>query len=85
MALVSAIALQSIGKDNPVAATQFALLVGAATVPITYMQWVDGHAYGAGKLKALYLTDGGLGMLACVLMAGVFAWVGRGKQAVAAA
>jgi PAT family beta-lactamase induction signal transducer AmpG len=80
LALVSAIALQSIGKDNPLAATQFALLVGAATVPITYMQWVDGHAYGAGKLTALYFTDGGLGMIACVLMAAMFVYVARSAQ-----
>ncbi|HEY4029376.1 MAG TPA: MFS transporter [Caulobacteraceae bacterium] len=80
LALVSAIALQSIGKDNPMAATQFALLVGAATGPITYMQWLDGHAYGLGKLTALYLTDGGLGMLACVAMAAVFAWTRRRSQ-----
>lgn len=77
LALVNAIALQSIGKDNPLAATQFGLLMAAATGPITYMQWLDGHAYGAGKLTALYLTDGGLGMLACVLMAGIFAWSRR--------
>jgi PAT family beta-lactamase induction signal transducer AmpG len=77
LALVSVIALRSIGKDNPLAATQFGLLMAAATGPITYMQWIDGHAYGAGKLTALYLTDGGLGMLACVAMAGLFAWSGR--------
>jgi PAT family beta-lactamase induction signal transducer AmpG len=75
LALVGVIALQSIGKDNPVAATQFALLTGASTAPITYMQWLDGHAYGAGKLTALYLTDGGFGVLACVLMAGMFGLV----------
>ena len=77
LAIVSVIALQSIGKDNPLAATQYALMSAAATGPITYMQWLDGHAYGAGKLTALYLTDGGLGMLGCALMAGMFTLVGR--------
>jgi PAT family beta-lactamase induction signal transducer AmpG len=80
LSLVSAIALQSIGKDNPVAATQFGLLQGAAAAPITYMQWLDGHAYGAAKLTGMYLTDGGLGMIACVSMAAMFAWVGRRGQ-----
>ena len=77
LALVSVIALQSIGKDNPLAATQFALLTAACTAPITYMQWLDGHAYGMGKLTALYLTDGGLGMLACVAMAALLGLGGR--------
>jgi PAT family beta-lactamase induction signal transducer AmpG len=78
LALVGAIALQSIGKDNPLAATQFGLLTGvAATGPIAYMQWLDGHAYGIGKLTALYLTDGGCGIVACVLMAALFARSGR--------
>jgi PAT family beta-lactamase induction signal transducer AmpG len=77
LSVVNVIALQSIGKANPLAATQFALLTAAATGPITYMQWLDGHAYGLGKLAALYLTDGGLGVLACVAMAGMFAWSGR--------
>jgi PAT family beta-lactamase induction signal transducer AmpG len=72
LAMVNVIALQSIGKDNPLAATQFALLSAAASGPITYMQWLDGHAYGAGKLTALYLTDGGFGIVACVLMSAMF-------------
>ena len=79
LSLVSVIALESIGKDNPLAATQFALLTAASVAPITYMQWFDGHAYGAGKLTALYLTDGGLGALGCLLMAGMFGWLGRQK------
>ena len=82
LALVSVIALESIGKDNPLAATQFALLTAASVAPITYMQWIDGHAYGAGKLTAMYLADGGLGVLACVAMAAMFAWMGRRQRIV---
>jgi PAT family beta-lactamase induction signal transducer AmpG len=82
LALVSVIALESIGKDNPLASTQFALLTAASVAPITYMQWLDGHAYGAGKLTAMYLTDGGLGALACVAMAAMFAWMGRRQRIV---
>jgi PAT family beta-lactamase induction signal transducer AmpG len=68
LATVNVIALQSLGKNNPFAATQFGLLVCASALPITYMQLVDGHAYGAGGLTLMYLTDGGLGLLACSLM-----------------
>ena len=73
LATVAVIALQSLGKDNPFAATQFGLLICASVVPITYMQMVDGHAYGAGKLTLMYLADGGLGLTACALMA-VLLW-----------
>jgi PAT family beta-lactamase induction signal transducer AmpG len=74
IATVYVIALQSLGKDNPFAATQFGLLTCASALPITYMQLVDGQAYGAGGLTRMYLTDGGLGLLACALMVGLFTW-----------
>lgn len=66
---VNVISLQSLGKDNPFAATQFGLLTCAAALPITYMQWLDGHAYGRGGLTWMYLTDSGLGIIACATMA----------------
>jgi PAT family beta-lactamase induction signal transducer AmpG len=62
------IALQSLGKNNPFAATQFGLIVCAAALPITYMQWLDGHAYGRGGLTLMYLVDGGAGLLAAIVM-----------------
>lgn len=71
LATVQVITLQSIGKDNPLAATQFALLNSASALPITYMQLLDGHAYGAGGLALMYLTDGGLGLVACLSLAAV--------------
>lgn len=77
LSTVGIIALQSLGKDNPFAATQFALLTCASALPITYMQLIDGHAYGAGGLTLMYLADGGLGLLACIVMAGLFLmWTG---------
>jgi PAT family beta-lactamase induction signal transducer AmpG len=68
LALNYIIALQSLGKDNPFAATQFGLLTNAAALPITYMQWLDGHAYGGGGLTAMYLTDGLCGLSAAAVM-----------------
>ncbi len=81
LATVNVIALQSLGKDNPFAATQFGLLNCASALPITYMQLVDGHAYGAGGLRLMYLVDGGLGLLACAVMAGLLTRWERGKHA----
>ncbi len=69
LTLVNVLALRSLGEDNPLAATQFGVLSCAANLPITYMQWVDGHAYGAGGLTLMYLADGGLGLAACVTLA----------------
>ena len=84
LTLVSVLALQSLGEDNPLAVTQYGLLNCASNLPITYMQWVDGHAYGAGGLKRMYLTDGGLGLVACVTLGLLLALWGR-KRTLAAA
>lgn len=72
LATVTVLSLQSLGEDNPLAATQFGLLTCASNFPITYMQWLDGQAYGAGRLTTMYLADGGLGLIACALLALLF-------------
>jgi PAT family beta-lactamase induction signal transducer AmpG len=69
LALNYVIALESLGQDNPLAATQFGLITSAAALPITYMQLLDGHAYGVGGLTLMYAADGGLGLMACLAMA----------------
>ncbi len=81
LATVNVVALQSLGKDNPFAATQFGLLICASALPITYMQLVDGHVYGAGGLTLMYLADGGLGLFACALMSGLLTLWARRKRA----
>jgi PAT family beta-lactamase induction signal transducer AmpG len=72
LAAGTALILSSIGKNNPLASTQFAILNAALATPLVYMQWLDGHAYGTWGLTGLYLTDGGLDLASCVLMAGLF-------------
>lgn len=72
LATGNALILSSIGKNNPLASTQFAVLTAAMCAPITYMQWIDGQAYGAHGLTAMYATDGGLDLLACALMTSLF-------------
>jgi PAT family beta-lactamase induction signal transducer AmpG len=69
LATANVVIFRTMGKDNPLAATEFAVLTAAVTVPITYMQVVDGHAYGSGGLPGIYLTDAGLGLAACAAMA----------------
>lgn len=64
----STIVFRSIGDDNPVAATQFALLQAATALPITYMQAVDGEAFSRGGMSGMLLIDAGLSLLACALL-----------------
>ena len=60
---------RTMGKDNPLAATEFGILTAAVGVPLTYMQIVDGRAYGVGGLTGAYLADAGLGLGACAVLA----------------
>jgi PAT family beta-lactamase induction signal transducer AmpG len=69
-----AIVLRTIGNDNPFAATQFALLSAVAMVPLTYMQAIDGNAYGLGGLLSTYATDGLLA-LGASLSLGLLFWL----------
>jgi PAT family beta-lactamase induction signal transducer AmpG len=63
-----AIIFQVIGKDNPLAATTFALLTNAMNLPINIMEFVDGHGFDwhgvAGAFAADALVSGGI----CVLL-----------------
>jgi PAT family beta-lactamase induction signal transducer AmpG len=72
-----AICLSTIGKDNPLAATQFTLLTSATVLPILYMGVLDGRAYaglaGVSGLNGMYLWDGCLSLVACVVM-GLAMW-----------
>jgi PAT family beta-lactamase induction signal transducer AmpG len=72
LAAGTALILSSIGKDNPLASTQFAVLNAALAAPLMYMQWLDGHAYATRGLTGLYLTDGALDLASCVLVIGLF-------------
>lgn len=81
-AIANAITFRSIGEDNPLAATQYALLNSAVAFPTTYMQWVDGRAYAAGGLQAGLATDAGLALLGAMLLAPVVRnWRRRGERA----
>jgi len=69
------IVFRSIGDNNPLAATQFALLQAATAFPITYMQAVDGAAFGRGGMTEMFMVDAGLSLVACaVLLPLVLRW-----------
>jgi PAT family beta-lactamase induction signal transducer AmpG len=70
----NAICLMSLGKGNPLAATQMALLNAATCASINYMQIIDGGAFGVGGLAGSFLADAGLSLVACAALA---AWLWR--------
>jgi PAT family beta-lactamase induction signal transducer AmpG len=69
LAVATAIIFDTIGKNNPLAATQFAVLNAALLIPPTYMQQLDGMAYGWGGLTGNLLMDASLSLVTCGTLA----------------
>ena len=63
-----AIAFEVIGRDNPLAATTYALLACAYAFPISYMPFADGWGYSLRRVAGMFGTDGGIAIAACLLM-----------------
>jgi PAT family beta-lactamase induction signal transducer AmpG len=68
-AVSNVIALNTLGVDNPLAATQFGLLFASSAVPLTYMQIIDGAAFTAHGLNGGLFADAALTACACVALA----------------
>jgi PAT family beta-lactamase induction signal transducer AmpG len=79
-----AICFQTIGRDNPLAATQFSLLTSATVLPILYMGVVDGRSYTWRGLSGMYFVDGSLSVAACALMAMLMWWLSSRRSLPAA-
>jgi len=67
------IVFETIGTNNPLAATTFAFLAAATNVPMTYLTLVDGRAYAAAGIRGMLFTDALIGVLACTVAAILFA------------
>jgi PAT family beta-lactamase induction signal transducer AmpG len=63
-----AVAFDTIGRDNPLAATTYCLMVSASNIPITYMLLVDSAAYGRYGIAGSYAADASFSLLGCVLL-----------------
>jgi PAT family beta-lactamase induction signal transducer AmpG len=68
-AVSNLITLNTLGEDNPLAATQFGLLFASSAVPLTYMQIIDGAAFAARGLDGGIFADAVLTGAACLLLA----------------
>ena len=64
-----AICFETIGRDNPLAATEFGLLTSATVLPIVYMGILDGRISDTHGLTGIYALDGSLSLFACAAMA----------------
>jgi PAT family beta-lactamase induction signal transducer AmpG len=65
----TAIAFETIGKNNPLAATSYCLMISAFNVPITYMLFVDASGYARAGVVGGYAADAGLSLAACLAFA----------------
>jgi PAT family beta-lactamase induction signal transducer AmpG len=74
-----AIAFETIGQHNPLAATTFSVLGAACNLPIVYMELVDGRGYAWHGVAGSFIADAALGLLACALLALVLRRFGRGS------
>jgi len=66
---ITAISFETIGRNNPLAATQYGLFNASSLIPIIYMQVIDGRAYSWHGVTGSFLADATIGLLACALLA----------------
>jgi PAT family beta-lactamase induction signal transducer AmpG len=62
------IMFETIGENNPLAATTFTLLSAATYVPITYMMVVDGRGYSIGGIGGSHGMDAAISIASCLLV-----------------
>jgi PAT family beta-lactamase induction signal transducer AmpG len=67
-AVSNRIALDTLGEDNPLAATQFGLLFAASAIPLTYMQMLDGAAFAARGFTGGLVVDAAVTGLSCLAL-----------------
>lgn len=62
------IMFETIGENNPFAATTYTLLSAATYVPITYMMVVDGRGYSIGGISGSLEMDAAVSIASCLLI-----------------
>ncbi len=64
----TAITLETIGRDNPLASTTFCFVASAYGVPISYMLYVDAFGYRHGGPAGSFAADAATGLIASLLL-----------------
>jgi len=73
----TAITYQTVGRDNPLAATSFALMIASFNVSNTYMLVVDGWGYAQRGVTGGYAADACVSVVASLVLAGGLSWLAR--------
>jgi PAT family beta-lactamase induction signal transducer AmpG len=70
-----AINFETVGRQNPLAATTFTVLNAASNIPILYMLVIDGNAYTRHGVAGSFAADAGVSILACALLGALLWWL----------
>jgi PAT family beta-lactamase induction signal transducer AmpG len=73
----TAVALETIGRDNPLASTTFCFIGSAYGVPISYMLYIDAFGFARGGIGGSMALDAITGMLASFLLGAMLVWLAR--------
>ena len=80
-----AIAFETIGRRNPLAATTFSVIVSVLNIPNTYMVVIDGWGYAWRGVDGALLVDAGASLAACALLALLLGYLSMRRRAAAKA
>jgi MFS transporter, PAT family, beta-lactamase induction signal transducer AmpG len=75
-----AIAFETIGRNNPLAATTFCLMISAANIANTYMLMVDNWGYTLHGVAGSYGVDACVSLMTVTLLTGMLLYVSRQKR-----
>jgi len=78
-----AIAFETIGHRNPLAATTFSVIVSVLNIPNTYMVVVDGRGYAWRGVDGSLLVDAGASLAACALLILLFGYLSMRRRVAA--
>lgn len=73
----TAVALETIGRDNPLASTTFCFITSAYCLPISYLLYVDAFGFALGGITGSLAIDALTGILACALLGAMLLWLAR--------
>jgi PAT family beta-lactamase induction signal transducer AmpG len=75
----TAIAFETVGRGNPLAATTYCLMISAFNIANTYMVIVDGWGYSWLGVAGSYVVDASVSLAASLLLAALLIWLSRSK------
>ncbi|HEX9138226.1 MAG TPA: hypothetical protein VF848_00425, partial [Steroidobacteraceae bacterium] len=76
-----AIAFATIGPSNPLASTNYCLMISAFNIANTYMLVVDGWGYSWRGVAGGYAADATLSLAASLLLAALLTYLSRRRKA----